>query len=63
MVSPACGYRGRPGWREAELRMWQELTAAAAGGDAGMRSMRAEGTRSLANWDAMHRVFAVATAP
>jgi hypothetical protein len=54
----------RPDWRQTELRMWQELTAAPADGDdAGMRSMRAEGTRSLANWDAMRRVFAVATAP
>jgi hypothetical protein len=52
----------RPDWRAAELRMWQELVAAPASDD-GMRSMQAEGTRSLANWDAMHRVFAVATAP
>lgn len=53
----------RPDWREAELRMWQELVAAPAADDAGMRSMQAEGTRSLANWDALRRVFAAATAP
>jgi hypothetical protein len=53
----------RPDWREAELRMWQELVAAPADDDAGMRSMQAEGTRSLANWDALRRVFAAATAP
>jgi hypothetical protein len=28
-----------------------------------MRSMQAEGTRSLAAWDVMRRVFATATAP
>ncbi len=66
---PAAGFtdvrvQDRPDWREAELRMWQEFMAApAAGDDAGMRSMQAEGGRSLANWDAMHRVFATATAP
>ena len=65
----AAGFTGvrvqdRPDWREAELRMWQEFVAApAASGDAGMRSMQAEGTRSLATWDAMHRVFGAATAP
>jgi hypothetical protein len=53
----------RPDWRDAELRMWQELVAAPADDDAGMRSMQAEGTRSLANWDALRRVFAAATAP
>jgi SAM-dependent methyltransferase len=53
----------RPDWREAELRMWQELVAAPADGDAGMLSMQAEGRRSLANWDALRRVFAAATAP
>ena len=56
--------QGRPDWREAELRMWQELIAAPAGDDdAGLRSMQAEGERSLATWDAMRRVFATATAP
>jgi SAM-dependent methyltransferase len=66
---PAAGFtdvrmQDRPDWREAELRMWQAFMAApAAGEDAGLRSMQAEGERSLANWDAMHRVFATATAP
>jgi SAM-dependent methyltransferase len=66
---PAAGFtdvrvQDRPDWREAELRMWREFMAApAAGDDAGLRSMRAEGERSLANWNAMHRVFATATAP
>ena len=66
---PAAGFtdvrvQDRPDWREAELRMWQEFMAApAAGDDAGLRSMQAEGSRSLANWDGMHRVFATATAP
>jgi SAM-dependent methyltransferase len=65
----AAGFTGvqvqdRTDWREAEHRMWQELVAVPAGeADAGMRSAQAEGTRSLANWDAMRRVFAVATAP
>jgi len=66
---PAAGFTGvrvqdRPDWRSAELRMWQEFMAApAADDDAGLRSMQAEGERSLATWDAMHRVFATATAP
>ncbi len=66
---PAAGFtdvgvQERPDWREAELRMWQELMAApTADDDAGMRSMQAEGARSLANWDALRRVFAAATAP
>ena len=54
----------RPDWREAEHRMWQDVVAApAAGDDAGLRSMQAEGRRSLEIWDAMRRVFATATAP
>jgi SAM-dependent methyltransferase len=54
----------RPDWREAEHRMWQDVVAApAAGDDAGLRSMQAEGRRSLEIWDAMSRVFATATAP
>ena len=66
---PAAGFtdvrvQDRPDWREAELRMWQELMAAPAGDDdPGLRSVQAEGERSLANWDAMRRVLATATAP
>jgi SAM-dependent methyltransferase len=65
---PAAGFtdvrvQDRPDWREAELRMWQEFVAAPAGDDAGLRSMQAEGERSLEIWDAMRRVFATATAP
>jgi SAM-dependent methyltransferase len=54
----------RPDWRKAERWMWQELLTAPAGDDdAGLRSMQAEGRRSLEIWDAMRRVFATATAP
>jgi SAM-dependent methyltransferase len=66
---PAAGFtdvrvQDRTDWREAELRMWQEFMATpAADDDAGLRSMQSEGERSLANWDAMRRVFATATAP
>jgi SAM-dependent methyltransferase len=56
--------RDRPDWREAEHRMWQDVVAAPAGDDdAGLRSVQAEGRRSLEIWDAMRRVFATATAP
>lgn len=66
---PVAGFtdvrvQDRPDWREAELRMWREFMAAPTGeDDTGLRSMQAEGERSLAIWDAMHRVFATATAP
>ena len=53
----------RPDWREAELRLWQEIVAVPAGADEALRSAQAEGRRSLDTFDAVRRVFATATAP
>ena len=53
----------RPQWREVERAMWQEAVAAPDDDDPAMRSLQAEGRRSLAAWDSLRRVFATATAP
>ena len=53
----------KPEWREAERAMWREAVAAPAGGDAAIRSLQAEGRRSLARFDSLRRLFATATAP
>jgi SAM-dependent methyltransferase len=55
--------REMPQWREAERRMWQEVMAAPAGADAGMRSLQAEGRRSLETFGSVRRVFGTAAAP
>jgi ubiquinone/menaquinone biosynthesis C-methylase UbiE len=65
---PAAGFaevqvHDKPEWREIERRMWQEALAAPAGSDAGVRSLQAEGRRSLDTFDSLRRVFATATAP
>jgi SAM-dependent methyltransferase len=54
--------REKPAWREAERAMW-EAAVAAVDSDAAVRSLQAEGRRSLATFDSMRRVFATATAP
>jgi SAM-dependent methyltransferase len=64
---PAAGFvdvrvRDRPEWRRAERAMW-EAALAAADSDAAVRSLQAEGRRSLDTFDALRRVFATATAP
>jgi SAM-dependent methyltransferase len=63
---PAAGFvdvevQDRPEWRETERTIWQEAVAA-AGSDAAVRSLQAEGRRSLATFDSLRRVFATATA-
>lgn len=65
---PAAGFAGvqvheKPEWREVERRMWQEALAASADSDAGVRSLQAEGRRSLDTFESLRRVFATATAP
>jgi SAM-dependent methyltransferase len=65
---PAAGFTevqvdDKPGWREAERRMWQEVVEAPPGADAGMQSLQAEGRRSLDTFGSVRRVFATATAP
>jgi SAM-dependent methyltransferase len=52
----------KPEWREAERVMWEEAVAA-DGSDAAVRSLQAEGRRSLESFDSLRRVFATATAP
>jgi SAM-dependent methyltransferase len=52
----------KPEWRQAERMMWEEALAA-ADSDAAVRSLRAEGRRSLDAFDSLRRVFATATAP
>ncbi|WP_189335404.1 class I SAM-dependent methyltransferase [Actinoplanes ianthinogenes] len=52
----------RPVWREAERVMW-EAALAAPGSDPAVRSLQAEGRRSLETFDSLRRVFATATAP
>jgi SAM-dependent methyltransferase len=65
---PAAGFvnvrvAGRPDWREAELRMWLEAAALDPAGDPALESMREEGTRVLAMFDATRRVIATAVRP
>ena len=65
---PAAGFadvqvHDKPEWRESERRMWQEVLAAPADCDAAVRSLQAEGRRSLDAFGSLRRVFATATAP
>ena len=53
----------RPGWRTAERSMWEEGVALDPGDDPTLQSFRDEGVRSLAYFDRIRRVMAVATAP
>jgi hypothetical protein len=53
----------KPGWREAERRLWQEIVDVPAGADGALRSAQSEGRRSLDTFHALRRVFATATAP
>jgi SAM-dependent methyltransferase len=52
----------KPEWRAAERRLWEEA-AAAVDSDPAVRSLQAEGRRSLETFDSLRRVFATATAP
>ena len=52
----------KPEWRQAERAMWEEAVAA-VDSDAAVRSLQAEGRRSLDTFDSLRRVFATATAP
>jgi SAM-dependent methyltransferase len=52
----------KPEWRQAERAMWEEAVAA-VDSDAAVRSLQAEGRRSLETFDSLRRVFATATAP
>ncbi len=46
----------------AERRMWEQAVAVQADADPAVRSLQAEGRRSLAAWGSLRRVFATATA-
>jgi SAM-dependent methyltransferase len=52
----------KPDWRQAERALWEEALAT-ADSDAAVRSLQAEGRRSLDAFDSLRRVFATATAP
>lgn len=52
----------KPEWRRAERALWEEAVAA-VDSDAAVRSLQAEGRRSLDAFDSLRRVFATATAP
>jgi SAM-dependent methyltransferase len=52
----------KPEWRRAERAMWEQAVAA-VDSDPAMRSLQAEGRRSLDTFDSLRRVFATATAP
>jgi SAM-dependent methyltransferase len=52
----------KPEWRQAERAMW-EGAVAAVDSDAAVKSLQAEGRRSLDAFDSLRRVFATATAP
>lgn len=53
----------KPEWRTIERTLWEEAIAAPADADAALRSLQAEGRRSIAGWDSLRRVFATGTAP
>lgn len=53
----------RPDWRETEREMWQAAVAAPADTDPAILSLQAEGRHSLAAFDTLRRVLAVAAAP
>jgi SAM-dependent methyltransferase len=52
----------KPEWRQAERAIWEEAVIA-VDSDAAVRSLQAEGRRSLDTFDSLRRVFATATAP
>jgi len=63
---PAAGFvevevRDKPQWRRAERDLWEEVVATEPS-DAAMRSLHAEGRRSLDTFDSLRRVLATATA-
>ncbi|HZI96141.1 MAG TPA: methyltransferase domain-containing protein [Actinomycetales bacterium] len=65
---PAAGFvdvqvHERADWRAVERVLWEEAVAAPDGSDAAVRSLQAEGRRSLHAFDSLRRVFATATAP
>jgi SAM-dependent methyltransferase len=64
---PTAGFvdvevRDKPEWRQAERALWEEAVTA-PDSDAAVRSLQAEGRRSLDTFDSLRRVFATATAP
>ncbi|MGI5240582.1 class I SAM-dependent methyltransferase [Dactylosporangium sp. CA-139066] len=64
---PAAGFldvevHDRPDWRAAERGLW-EAALAAPDDDPAVRSMQAEGRRTLETFDTLRRVYATATAP
>jgi SAM-dependent methyltransferase len=52
----------KPEWRQAERALWEEAVTA-VDSDEAVRSLQAEGRRSLETFDSLRRVFATATAP
>ncbi len=50
-------------WRDRERALWEEAAAIDPGDDPALRSLHDEAARSLDNFDLIHRVLAVATAP
>ena len=55
--------RDRPSWLAREHALWEEAVTLAPGDDPALRSLHAEGVKSL-QWTALlRRVLAVATSP
>ena len=55
--------RDRPSWLARERALWEEAVATDPGQDAALRSLHAEGVRSLEWTSSLRRVLAVATSP
>jgi SAM-dependent methyltransferase len=55
--------RDKPSWRDRERALWEEAAALDPGDDPALRSFHDEAVRSLKDFDLIHRVMAVATAP
>ena len=53
----------RPDWRRLERAMWEEAVALDPAGNPALQSFHDEGVRSLARFDDLRRVVAIATAP
>ena len=53
----------RKDWRAAERDLWETALATDPGNDQALQSLRDEGQRVLASFDAVRRVLATATAP
>jgi len=55
--------RDRPSWLAREHALWEETVTLAPGDDPALRSLHAEGVKSLQWTDLLRRVLAVATNP